>query len=301
MSVTMTQVEQLKSLRYNLPELVYPRGHRSRFTGVEALAQHPAAELLTANGNVTIARASGGEPARLSLMFLRPSRYPTGMPVHPGDRIRLLTLNGWEDSLPDPFEHVAYGRAVEDIVDGWSRTFLQYWLFAPVVDGPFRHEGDINLIEIMLTPDLQAPEYVLITQHRGAEVRHIDQVQKTEDGHMRIFISDRNSLLFAPGAQWTRAGWWRDNCDVPGDEPGIRPELRPLEGAEWALWPGRFGNQRAFCARTEWDSPVRAFRLEGKRGPFAWVDPLRFLAFGKEMKRRDVRARDRLRPGRPKP
>ena len=172
MSVTMTQVEKLKSLRYNLPELVYPRGHRSRFTGVDALVQHPAAELLTANGNVTIARASGGESARLSLGFLRPSHYPTGMPVNPGDRIRLLTLNGWEDSLPDPFEHVAYGRAVEDIVEGRSRTFLQYWLFAPMVEGPFRHEGDINLIEIMLTPDLQAPEYVLITQHRGAEVRH---------------------------------------------------------------------------------------------------------------------------------
>jgi hypothetical protein len=301
MPFTMTQVEKHKLLRDNLPELVYPRGHRSRFTGVEALVQHPAAELLTAYGNVTIARASGGEGARLSLRFLRPSRYPTGTPVNRGDRIRLLTLHGWEDSLPDPFEHVAYGRAVEDIVDGRSRTFLQYWLFAPVVAGQFGHEGDINLIEMMMTPGLQAPEYVLITQHRGAEVRHIGQVQKTDDGHVRIFVSNRNALLFAPGAQWTRAGWWRDNCHVPGDEPGIWPELRLLEGAEWALWPGRLGNQRAFCARTEWDHPVKAFRLEGKRGPFAWVDPLRFLAFRKEMKRRDVRARDRLRPGRSNP
>ena len=63
MSVTMTQVEKFKSLRDNLPKLVYTRGHRSRFTGVEALVQHPAAELLTANGNVTDARArAAGSP-----------------------------------------------------------------------------------------------------------------------------------------------------------------------------------------------------------------------------------------------
>ena len=193
------------------------------------------------------------------------------MPVNPGDRIRLLTLNGWEDSLPDPFEHVAYGRAVEDIVDGRSRTFLQYWLFAPVVDGPFgTREGDINLIEITLTPDLQAPEYVLITQHRGAEVRHIDQVQKTEEPATCGSSSRTGTRSCSPRG---RSGRARAGSGTTATSPATSQESDRSSGRSRGP-NGRCGRAgsgtsgRSAPVRSG-DNPVTAFRLEGKRGPFA--------------------------------
>jgi hypothetical protein len=281
-------------LERHVPVLVYPAHHTSRFTEVKTLVEHPQAQLLMVPSGAVIASANGPSRTMLSLDFLRAETYPSGVTVRQDDRITLREGAKWESTILDGVDDVVYGRAVE-VDDERSTVFLQYWLFAPFTPGPFGHEGDIQLIQLMLTPDRSEVQEVLLTQHGGAEVRHIGQTQ-TRDGHARVFVSNRNGLMFAPGKQWTRAGWWPDSCYVASDEPGVRPRLERLDSEKgWASWPGRFGNRRAFCARPYWDDPTQAWALEGRRGPFAWVDPARFMYGGKEMKRRDIRARDRLR------
>ena len=193
-------------LRRHAPELVFASGHEPRFTDVGVFVHHPAAVLSIDHGGTRIYRTDGD----LSLDFLRPDAYPTGTRVRHDDSISLLTLNKWEEGLgapgvPDPLETIAYARAVDGFYNGTFRLFLQFWLFAPLVK---RRQGDIQLVQIMLSADGEQADEVLITQHRGAEVRHVGQTMRTGDGHVRIFVSDRNALLFAPGVQWTRAGGW---------------------------------------------------------------------------------------------
>jgi hypothetical protein len=283
-------------LRRHAPELIFAPGHEPRFTDVGVFVNHPAAVLSVDSGNKRIYRTNGD----LSLDFLRPETYPTGARVRRDDSVSLLTLNQWEDGLrapgvPDPHGTIAYARVVEGFYNGKFPVFLQFWLFTPLLK---RRQGDIQLVQIMLSGDGEEPQEVLITQHRGAEVRHIGQTMRTGDGHVRIFVSDRNALLFAPGVQWTRAGAWRDVCHVSRDAPGVRPQLRLLldeAGPDWTHWPGRLGSSPAFCARPYWSDPTAAWRLEGRRGLIAWVDPLRHDVFRQEMRRRDIHARDRLR------
>lgn len=204
---------------------------------------------------------------------------------------------------PQPFDdkwgHVVYGRAV------WSANqledevlFLQYWLFSQrCLFGPghwrLEPEPTINMVQLMLTPDGQAVDEVAVTQHGGAEIRHVNQVSTTQRGAPRLYIGrDTGTPMFQPGLQLTRAGRWADWCDGRGVV--VTPRLIPLDGPEagWAQWPGRFGRAPAPCARPYWDEPRVIWRLEKRRGPWAWVDRLLFL-FGREMVRHEHKAWER--------
>lgn len=131
-----------------------------------------------------------------------------------------------------------YGRAweVEDAVA------LQYWAFYAFNRGPLNsHEGDWELVQVMLDRNTLEPRELMLSQHHSGERVGWDEV-RSQDGHPVVLVargSHANYLLSEHAVKWG------DRAD--GNGPALGPDdyalvdLNGTDDAPWLSFAGRWG------------------------------------------------------------
>ena len=80
----------------------------------------------------------------------------------------------------------AYIRVAED--SATQNLVLQYWLFYYYNDWFNKHEGDWELVEIILSAD-HTPEWVVLSQHHGGTRRTWETTKIEEDTHPIVYVA----------------------------------------------------------------------------------------------------------------
>ena len=228
-----------------------------------------------ANGKVLAsAQPKAGEP-RLTLDFLGPKTYADGSPVQEGDLIGVNGKNYREQyrnlrvAHPE-LNNIVYGHAVE----ANGRLWLQYWLWYFYNDYQLSfalgtHEGDWEMVALRMDEEDDQPDLAVYAQHRYAEVREWDRVEKFEPGGLRpvVYVArGSHASYFEPGFHQTEA--WYDLADGKRRMKN-RPKLEILGDDEpaWTRWPGRWGDTlpREKTRRVQQPDRARAPRSSGWR------------------------------------
>jgi len=110
--------------------------------------------------------------------------------------------------IPDPgrfinYLHVVYGRAHEDA----DHIALQYWLFYPynswerTYEGTLyvgnHHEGDWEMITIVLDKATATPQWLSCAQHMGGEQYDWNDIELVGETHPRVFIAQGSHASYA--------------------------------------------------------------------------------------------------------
>jgi hypothetical protein len=162
------------------------------------------------------------------------------------DGRRAIALRREPTSAP-----VLYGHAVRD---GVGRLWLQYWtLWAdnPQDRGVLhtgRHEGDWELVQVVLGPDLR-PAAVTFAEHSwavGCSAREAPVVWVAHGSHAGY-----------PQRGEHGRPWPDPDDEAPGDGRVLRPRVTPITGQRpaWVRWPGRWGGSVAGPVPGEQSSP----------------------------------------------
>jgi len=271
-------------LRRFQPVLRYDSNEQFFADGAEQYMVNPGNELRRkrtpeANGKVLAsAQPKAGEP-RLTLDFLGPKSYADGSPVQEGDLIGVNGKNYREQyrnlrvAHPE-LNNVVYGHAVE----ANGRLWLQYWLWYFYNDYQLSfalgtHEGDWEMVALRMDEQDDKPDLAVYAQHRYAEVRAWDRVEKFEPGGLRpvVYVArGSHASYFEPGFHQTEA--WYDLADGKR-RMKHRPKLEILGHDEppWTRWPGRWGDTLPREKTLESNSPT------GPGAKKQWMAPDKML------------------------
>jgi hypothetical protein len=158
------------------------------------------------------------------------------------------------------YPYKVYGRAVTHS-DG--KLWLQYWFFyyfnpdpvAPVLGNV--HEGDWEMVQVGLMPDL-TPEEAVYAQHESGQRCDWDSVHK-EGGRPVVYVAEHSHASYFgtdPPVSY-------DHADGLGG--GLQsPDLQMITDAEpaWVGWPGRWGDSDSgsppgprFQPDSKWSDP----------------------------------------------
>jgi hypothetical protein len=275
---------------------------RVLFDSLEAFFADSAAEMTDNAGNTLRAGPAAPKPGELladaagglSLTFLGREKYGSKRPVGKGDRlsikgndyrsqyVRLIAAN---PNLRDRM----YGRVHGN--DTTGRKWLQYWFFYFYDDPALAarvgfHEGDWEMIQLLVEPGDSEPSVAVYAQHNYASSRDWDDVQKdASNPDTPLVYSARGShaSYFEPGLYDTEA--WFDVAD--GEGPSRNLELEVIGGAApaWALWPGRWGDTEPGEGKLKWlmrlFKGLRKIQSASPDAPCAhsqWCDPDKLLS-----------------------
>jgi hypothetical protein len=156
--------------------------------------------------------------------------------------------------------------------DRHGRLWLQYWLWYFYNDyrltaGVGTHEGDWELVQFRLGDD-GVPDYAVYNQHKKAQRRPWDRVEKDPDNPDTALVyvaRGSHASYFEPGVHPTEV--WADVCD--GGRPGTPARLEIVDDTTpWVRWPGHWGDTKPRNA-TQSDSPTGPGRKK------EWADPAR--------------------------
>lgn len=169
---------------------------------------------------------------------------------------------------------VGYSAYVH-VVNSYSGTVIQYWLFYVYNNGPLNdHQGDIEVIEVFLD-GAGNPQTVLLSQHGAGQNAAWADVEKS-DNHPVVYV-----------AQGSHANYFRsyqgkmgiENDVVGSDGKTINPSelhLEMLSDQSWLDFAGRWGywgtDQEVALGRAGPYGPV--FNQDGTR----WAQPQSYLA-----------------------
>jgi hypothetical protein len=245
------------------------------------ITDRPSNVLKRADGTVLAAAgpSSGGVP-QLSLNFLHPQTYPTGQPVGATDYIaevgsdyvtqarQMHALAGYANKV--------HGRVVEQA----GITWLQYWFFMYYDDPSFlglgTHEGDIEMIQLRLTPSGQ-PDVVSYAQHRSGVTANWNQVEQQNSSPVVYSARGTHASMLRAGDLISDRSFVPDHNDAKG--PRVQLGLIALSQAQtpWAFWPGHWGgtkpeDQILGQVGVEANSPTAPNQHR------AWTDPAGFHA-----------------------
>ncbi len=81
---------------------------------------------------------------------------------------------------------LAYARVVRD--SSGRPSVIQYWLFYYYNDWFNKHEGDWELVQLMLGPD-GSPEWLVYSQHHGGTRRAWDAAQIEDGTHPAVYVA----------------------------------------------------------------------------------------------------------------
>jgi hypothetical protein len=156
--------------------------------------------------------------------------------------------------------------------DRHGKLWLQYWLWYFYNDYRLTanvglHEGDWEMVQFRLGDD-GVPDYAVYNQHRKAQRRPWDRVEKDKDNPDAALVyvaRGSHASYFEPGVHPTEV--WADVCD--GGRRGAPARLENVgDATPWARWPGHWGDTKPRNA-TESDSPTGPGRKK------EWADPAR--------------------------
>jgi hypothetical protein len=243
--------DPVELLQRHIPVLRYDSQEPYFADAASEWTDNPGNQLRRADGTVIAAATPSGGQAQLGLSFLGPTQYPNGQPVAKDDRI----------ADPSPHDYVAQARGMHAqpqyanrvyghyATGGDGRVWLAYWFFYFYNDynliGPLikagLHEGDWEMIQLRLDPAGQVPDLAVYAQHKHADQRPWDQVERVGDQPVVYPARGSHASYFASGVQWT--GDWFDFAD--GQRPAPALALHVISDTDaadaWALWPGMWG------------------------------------------------------------
>ena len=271
---------------------------RLRYDSNEAFFADSAAEWTDNPGNVLRRFGPEGEAGEviaaakpqhgqemLSLEFLGNATYRNGMHYEAGDAISDPARDYRDQYVAlrqkGDYRNRMYGRAKED---SGGRLWLQYWFFYFYNDynlagGIGLHEGDWEMVQFRMHDD--SPDLALYAQHRWAERRTWDEVERPEgspDTPVVYVARGSHASYFERGYHETEA--WYDIADGNRPTPNLRLEFITDDAPSWASWQGHWGDTRARVGGVDQPSPT---------GPFAhdqWRDPALLLASSKTPERK---------------
>jgi hypothetical protein len=203
-----------------------------------------------------------------------------GNPLSPG-----CDYEHWFDAMAKGLQPTVYGRVATD-PDHPDRTVLQYWFWWVFNDWNDKHEGDWEMIQVVLPADsvqsalVTQPESIAFAQHEGSETALWSDEKVHRDGdHVAVYPGQGSHAAYYTQAQWfgksAAAGFGCDNTLAPGTvvQPAVvvLPDT-PTTGFEWLSFTGRWGEKAPSFnngptgppTKTQWAHPVRWQEDEGR-------------------------------------
>lgn len=139
----------------------------------------------------------------------------------------------------------AYSRVVAN-AEGSGKTVIQYWLCYYFNDWFNNHEGDWEMIEVILDGDLQ-PEAVAVSQHARAFLKYWDEsgLEKTS-GHARVYVAEGSHANYLSSGMMGRH-YHEGKFDHTGDASAVLPAV-DMDGlgseGGWAGFEGHWGQEK---------------------------------------------------------
>ncbi len=152
-------------------------------------------------------------------------------------------------------EPAVYGRVHRDAA---GHVTLQYWAFYYYNDWFNKHEGDWEMIQVMLDPD-GTPCWVVYSQHHGGTRRAWEDTPREEQTHPMVFVAKGSHANYFVGDESYPNGMTIGKTrieilDRTGRVDRLRPRIIRLPergdvlanpqawpGAEWLPYRGRWG------------------------------------------------------------
>ena len=294
---------------------------RVLYDSLEAFFADSAAQMTDNPGNTLRAGPAGGNEGELiadassqpplSLDWLGPEHYPTGLPVGEGDRISIKGT----DYRSQYVRLVAARPELSDRVYGYAcpgkkpgSKWLQYWFFYFYDDPNLAariglHEGDWEMIQLRIPAGRDEPDIAVYAQHKSANLRDWRRVEKVEgspDTPLVYSARGSHASYFEAGLYDTEA--WFDIADGQGPRRDLKLEVIDDQSPPWAQWPGRWGDTEpgggklAWLMRLRWFAKIKKIQSSSPDGPCAhgqWREPDKFADKATE------RASSELRPSVP--
>lgn len=204
-----------------------------------------------------------------------------GNPLDPG-----CSYEQWFDRTSGDRPATVYARVAEDVEAG--KTVVQYWFFWVYNDWNDKHEGDWEMIQIVLPAATAeaaldvAPESIAFAQHEGSETAPWgDSKVHTDGDHVVVYPGMGSHAAYYTQAQWfgksAAAGFGCDDTRSPGDlvEPDVvLLPATPSGETAWVGFTGRWGQKAPSfnngptgpITKTQWDEPVAWQVDEGRAG-----------------------------------
>ncbi len=152
-------------------------------------------------------------------------------------------------------EPAVYGRVHRD---AQGRITVQYWAFYYYNDWFNKHEGDWEMLQIMLEPD-ETPRWVVYSQHHGGTRRAWEDTPRYADTHPIVYVAKGSHANYFAGPESYPNGMTIGQTRIELlDRTGRTRELHPRvirlperaevqahpeawPGAEWLPYRGRWG------------------------------------------------------------
>jgi Tol biopolymer transport system component len=160
-----------------------------------------------------------------------------------------------------------YGR-VKTMPSG--EVVLQYWLWyyynSKEIFGSGLHEGDWELVTIVLGPDYY-PEWAVAAQHTGGERCPWVNVRRTPAERPIIYVAnDSHASYFSDGDHRWDAGAVLDEADGQGGPP-VTPAIVDISAPPaWINWRGKWGSSDASPG-----GPAQGGNAQKWNDPIGWV------------------------------
>jgi hypothetical protein len=169
--------------------------------------------------------------------------------------------------------------------DESGRVSVQYWLFYLYNDFFNKHEGDWEMVQVLLDP-AGKPEWLVLSQHEGGTRRPWGEATIEEETHPAVYVALGSHANYFWGNETyiRRLAFGNARLDIP-DRTGTAgrtfPEVvlipdreeiaaHPTEwvGFEWLLFRGRWGEM---APRPEFRGPLGpAYKGEQWERPLDW-------------------------------
>ncbi|MDY7040085.1 MAG: PrsW family intramembrane metalloprotease [Chloroflexota bacterium] len=193
-----------------------------------------------------------------------------------------LFLRPGSDRQSSAYPVTAYTHVTSDEASG--RTALQYWLFYYYNDSYNKHEGDWEMVTVVLDAD-QRPEFVTITAHHGGTRRLWENVHLVQETHPAVYVARGSHANYFVGPEFYPIAFQFltrrvSAYDRTGSEGAVVPQVVLIPSREellanpdaypdlrWLRFEGHWGEQ-AFQADfggplgpadkgDQWEKPVQ--------------------------------------------
>lgn len=174
---------------------------------------------------------------------------------------------------PDGYPVTAYSRVVPN-AEGSGKTAIQYWLCYYYNNWYNNHEGDWEMVEVILDGGLE-PEIAAYSQHAKAFRKYWQEDGLHRNGtHPIVYVAEGSH------ANYFGNGFFR-GMHTSGDQTGDRSSTMPaidmqeLAGG-WAAYAGHWGQPSAwYMPHVDSGPPGPAFQpANPDNGRYPWQEPL---------------------------
>ncbi|MEK7818149.1 MAG: hypothetical protein AAB281_07855, partial [Actinomycetota bacterium] len=172
----------------------------------------------------------------------------------------------------------AYSRVVNK-AEGTDKTAIQYWLNYYYNNWYNNHEGDWEMVEVILNENLE-PEAAAYSQHGSAFKKYWDEpgVEKTSDGRPKVYVAEgSHANYFSEGSAhfFDAATLWSLKDSTGATSPTTPAvDMNGLAGG-WADFAGRWGEVEKWWwppLITEAGPKGPAFQGDSWNMPLTWSD-----------------------------